>query len=117
VVPVFLVNTTTETYFQKGPQAAGCLEQDNRLTDNCQTDNTPVVGTESCAGCHYSAGIAVGYKRDATGNPVMANGVKVPVYGENGHFGRSAHGNFSWMLQIETSNQNVGPATAAQKTP
>ncbi|HVO59351.1 MAG TPA: hypothetical protein VMT53_00370 [Terriglobales bacterium] len=115
VVPVFLVNTTMETYFQKGPQAAGCLEQDNRLTDNCQTDSTPAVGTESCAGCHYSAGIAVGYKRDVTGKPVLANGVKVPIYGENGHFGRSAHGNFSWMLQIETSNQNVG--TAMEKKP
>jgi hypothetical protein len=109
IVPVFLVNTTMETYFQKGSQAAGCLEQDNRLPDNCQTDNTPVVGTESCAGCHYSAGICVGYKRGMDGKPVIADGVKVPIYGENGHFGRSAHGNFSWMLQIETSKQNLGP--------
>jgi hypothetical protein len=110
VVPVFLVNTTMETYFQKGPQAAGCLEQDNRLTDNCLTDNTPVVGTESCVGCHYSAGICTGYKRDMNGNPVMINGVKVPIYGENGQFGRSAHANFSWMLQIETGKQNLGTA-------
>jgi hypothetical protein len=109
MVPVFLVNTTMETYFQKGLQNAGCLEQDNRLTDNCQTDNTQVVGTESCVGCHYSAGICVGYKRDVKGNPVLMNGVKQPIYGENGHFGRSAHGNFSWLLQIETGKQNVEP--------
>src|ERR1019366_8073441 len=111
VVPVFLVNTTMETYFQKGSQAAGCLEQDNRLPDNCQTDSTPVVGTESCAGCHYSAGICTGYKRDVNGKPVITHGVKTPIYGENGHSGRSAHGNFSWMLQIETSKQNIGTAT------
>jgi hypothetical protein len=110
VVPVFLVNTTMETYFQKGNQAAGCLEQDNRLTDNCQTDSTPVVGTESCAGCHYSAGIASGYKRGVDGTPIMLNGVKTPVYGESAHFGKSAHGDFSWLLQIETSYQNVGGA-------
>jgi hypothetical protein len=110
VVPVFLVNTTMETYFQKGQQAAGCLEQDNRLPDNCQTDSTPVVGTESCTGCHYSAGICTGYKRGVDGKPVITNGVMVPIYGENGHFGRSAHGNYSWMLQIETGKQNLGPA-------
>ena len=78
VVPVFLVNTTMETYFQKGSQAAGYLEQDNRLPDNCQTDSIPVVGTESCAGCHYSAGICTGYKRDVKGQPVITNGVKTP---------------------------------------
>lgn len=110
VVPVFLINTTMETYFQTGKQNAGCLEQDDRLIDNCAADTTQVVGTEGCAGCHYSAGICTGYKRNVDGTPVMRNGVKVPIYGINGHFGRSGHGNFSWMLQIETSNQNVGPA-------
>ena len=115
VLPVFLVNTTMETYFQKGSQAAGCLEQDNRLTDNCKTDSTPVVGTESCVGCHYSAGICIGYKRDVAGKPVLVNGAKVPVYGENGHFGRSGHGNFSWMLQIETSKQSMGVTPAMKK--
>jgi hypothetical protein len=108
VVPVFLVNTTMETYFQNGKQNAGCLEQDDRLPNNCVADTTQVVGTESCAGCHYSAGICTGYKRDVNGNPVITNGVKTPIYGIDGHFGRSAHGNFSWMLQIETSKQNVG---------
>ena len=29
---------------------------------------------------------------------------KVPIYGENGHFGRTANSNFSWMLQIEASS-------------
>jgi len=107
------VNTTMETYFQKGPQNGGCLEQDDRLPDNCVADTTPVVGTESCVGCHYSAGIATGWKRDMSGNPVTVNGVKQPVYGIDSHFGRTAHGNFSWMLQIETSKQNLGPEANA----
>lgn len=118
VVPVFLVNTTMETYFQKGQQAAGCLEQDNRLKDNCETDSTPVVGTESCVGCHYSAGICTGYKRGVDGKPSLdKNGLKIPIYGENSHDGRSGHGNYSWMVQIETSKQNVGAAAVTSKKP
>ena len=46
---------------------------------------------------------------EVNGNPVPGvNGVKVPIYGINGHDGRTGHGNFSWMLQIETQKQNVG---------
>ena len=33
---------------------------------------------------------------------------------ENGQFGRWAHANYSWMLQIETSKQNVGTAAGTQ---
>jgi hypothetical protein len=104
VVPVFLINTAMETYFQKGPQNAGCLEQDDRLNDNCVADTTQVVGTESCAGCHYSAGICIGYRR-------AADGTKVPIYGISDHSGRTGHANFSWMLQIETAKQAQGAAT------
>lgn len=115
IVPVFLVNTTMETYFQLGKQNAGCLEQDDRLPNNCVADDTQVIGTESCAGCHYSAGICTGYKRDLNGNILTtSNGVKTPIYGINGHFGKSGHGNFSWMLQIETGKQNLGIPKGAQ---
>ena len=31
MLPVFLVNTTMETYFQKGTEPTGALEQDDRL--------------------------------------------------------------------------------------
>ena len=109
MVPVFLVNTTMETFFQKGAQNAGCVEQDDRMPDNCIADTTPVVATESCVGCHYSAGIATGWKHNVDGTVVTVNGVKQPVYGIDGHFGRSGHGEFSWMLQIETSKQNLSP--------
>jgi hypothetical protein len=116
IVPVFLVNTTMETYFQKGAQAAGCLEQDDRI-DNCKQDSTPVIGTESCAGCHYSAGICIGFKRNVDGTPHLVNGLKVPVYGENSNFGRNGNGLFSWTLQIETAKQNVGPGASSNTLP
>jgi hypothetical protein len=111
VLPVFLVNTTMETYFQKGKQPAGALEQDDRLPADSlvkgkSIDNTPVTGTESCVGCHYSAGIAVGFKKDEHGKFQIVDGHKVPIFGENGHFGKTGNGNFSWMLQIEASSVN-----------
>jgi hypothetical protein len=111
MLPVFLVNTTMETYFQKGLQPAGALEQDDRLPpdslkDGKSIDNTIVSGTESCVGCHYSAGIAVGFKKDAKGNYQVIDGHKVPIYGENSHFGKTGNGNFSWMLQIEATSKS-----------
>jgi hypothetical protein len=103
IVPVFLVNTTMETYFQKGMQPAGPLEQDDRLAQGAPPiDNTPVFGTESCAGCHYSSGIAVGFKTDDKGKEIVdLNWLPTPIYGENNHFGKTAGANFSWLLQIE----------------
>ncbi|WP_142525918.1 hypothetical protein [Methylacidimicrobium cyclopophantes] len=103
VVPVFLVNTTMETYFQKGLQPAGPLEQDDRLADGAPPiDNTPVFGTESCVGCHYSAGAAVGFRRKEDGGfQLDGNGRRIPIFGQNSHFGKSGNANFSWLLQIE----------------
>jgi hypothetical protein len=110
VVPVFLVNTTMETYFQKGSQPAGSLEQDDRLAANSSPiDATIVNGTESCVGCHYSAGITIGFKTDLkTGKEIVdKNGVPVPVYGENNHFGKTGNASFSWMLQQEPEAKRV----------
>lgn len=104
VIPVFLVNTTMETYFQKGQQPAGPLEQDDRLAaDAPPIDSTPVIGTESCVGCHYSSGICVGFKKAADGSDLFdtTTGQRVPIFGENSHFGRTGNANFSWLLQIE----------------
>ena len=67
--PVFLTNITMETYFQTGVQAA-CQQEE---TQNCpagqwlsesqkKTPNpnmTQVFGTESCMGCHSSAGLYI----------------------------------------------------------
>ncbi len=102
VIPVFLVNTTMETYFQKGRQEAGALEQDDRLAPGAPSiDSTIVVGTESCVGCHYSAGIAIGFKRNDAGEEILQNGYPIPIYGENSHFGKTGNGHFSWLLQLE----------------
>ncbi len=116
VVPVFLVNTTMETYFQKGLQPAGPLEQDDRLADGAPPiDNTPVFGTESCVGCHYSAGAAVGFRTNADGSFQRdGNGRKIPIFGENSHFGKTGNGNFSWLLQIEARTAPL-PGSAPAK--
>lgn len=107
IVPVYLTNATMETYFQKGFQAAGPLEQDNRLSSNALTDSKMVFGTESCVGCHYSAGICIGFRRNTAGKLILdANGKKVPIYGENGNDGLNGNGNFSWLLQLEAKAKN-----------
>jgi hypothetical protein len=96
VIPVFLVNTTMETFFQKGIQPAGPLEQDDRLAPGSPPiDCTPVFGTESCTGCHFSAGANLGFRKDP------ASGARMPIFGINGHFGKTGSANFSWLLQIE----------------
>jgi hypothetical protein len=110
VVPVFLVNTTMESYFEKGLQQAGPLEQDDRLPNGADSiDKTMVYGSESCVGCHYSAGICIGFK---TGD----GGTRTPIFGENNHFGKTGGANFSWLLQIEAHSKmatrsNVAPAS------
>jgi hypothetical protein len=115
VVPVFLVNTTMETYFQKGEQPAGPLEQDDRLASGAPPiDSKPVFGTESCVGCHYSSGIAIGFKTDDNGKEILdSNWLPTPIYGENNHFGKTGNGNFSWLLQIEAKARSRGPAEKA----
>ncbi|UXI70229.1 hypothetical protein [Tahibacter amnicola] len=66
--PVYLTNITMETYFQAGVQAACKQEEVNTcpapswLTANQASqpvDMTSVFGTESCMGCHSSAGLYV----------------------------------------------------------
>jgi Pro-kumamolisin, activation domain len=104
MVPVFLVNTTMETYFQKGSQPAGSLEQDDRLVPTAPPiDATTVNGTESCVGCHYSSGITIGFEPDLkTGKEyVDKNGAPTTVFGENNHLGKTGNASFSWMLQLE----------------
>jgi hypothetical protein len=111
MIPTFLINTTMETFFQKGLQPAGPSEQDNRLSPpssllsdpgnaevasfggNSLTDSTMVNATESCVGCHFSAGIATMFR--------TVNGVRTAIDGENSTFGDNGSANYSWMLQLE----------------
>lgn len=110
MVPTFLVNTTMETYFQKDSQAAGPLEQDDRLPAGSVLDPTIVRGTESCSGCHFSAGIALGYKKAADGSRLLVDGKPIPIFGQNSHFGHVGDADFSWMLQLEAQAPNDTPA-------
>lgn len=65
--PVFLTNITMETYFQVGTQPA-CNQEENVSCPPAQwlsqnqargpvSDTTSVFATESCMGCHSSAGL------------------------------------------------------------
>lgn len=107
MVPVYLTNATMETYFQKGVQQGGPLEQDNRLSPQFSTDTNLVFGTESCAGCHYSAGACIGFRKDIRGNLLHdGNGCKIPIFGQNANDGLTANANFSWLLQLEAKSKS-----------
>jgi mono/diheme cytochrome c family protein len=119
---VYLVNTTMESYFQAGDQVAGPLEEDDRLPagnfadgarEPVTPDRTRVFGTESCVGCHFSAGAVVGFKTDENGRPLVdASGRKVPIYGKNGNFGRTGHAGYVWQLQLKARSRQ--PVQAAR---
>ncbi|MBK8907015.1 MAG: hypothetical protein IPM60_03670 [Rhodospirillales bacterium] len=115
VVPVYNINTTMESYFQKGEQDAGPLEEDDRLpfgfwadqpTEQVTPDRTRVFGTESCVGCHFSAGAAMAFKRDENGKPIRdANGLLEPIYGKNGSFGQTGNAHYVWQLQLKARSK------------
>ena len=117
VVPVYLVNTTMESYFQVGEQVAGPLEEDDRLpqgfwaddpTEKVTPDRTKVFGTESCVGCHYSAGATVAFKRDENGKLIRDDtGLLVPIYGENGNFGQTGNAHYVWQLQLKARSKQA----------
>jgi hypothetical protein len=92
-----------------GKQQAGPLEQDDRLASTAPPiDSTMVEGTESCVGCHYSAGICIGFQKKDDGSYVLdGQGQRIPIYGENGHFGKTGNAAFSWLLQIEAKSKPV----------
>lgn len=71
-----LTNITMETFFQLGNQSAG------NLIEGSVTSPITIFGTESCMGCHSSAGIYTGI------NP------------QTGHFTQAGQlsGDFSWLL-------------------
>jgi hypothetical protein len=123
VVPVYVVNTTMESYFQDGNQPAGPLEEDDRLptgffadkpTEKVTPDRTEVFGTESCVGCHYSAGAVVAFKRDENGSPVRdkTTGLKVPYYGERANFGQTGNADYFWQLQLKARQKQQQPMPA-----
>ena len=122
MIPTFLINTTMETYFQAGLQAAGGSEQDNRLKvpasylsdegksktgdsqgngGNALTDSTKVFATESCVGCHFSAGITTRFLLNDDGTEKLDGAYPIAIMGENANGGDNGNAQFSWMLQQE----------------
>ncbi len=83
--PVYLTNSIMETYFQAGNQKAQI--QENGFPFN----NAQVFGTESCMGCHFSAGIATNYVlKNLNGTQT-----KIPI------FGGDTTADFSWLPQLK----------------
>jgi len=73
-----LTNITMETYFQHGNQSASDLMENNPKS------NITIYGTESCIGCHSSAGIYNSYIYEH-GEPTLKSGAQLS-------------GDFSWLL-------------------
>jgi hypothetical protein len=78
--PVYLTNATMETYFQVGNQNAANEEEGNQPPSSMQ-----VFGTESCMGCHSSAGIAT------SGTPPNVN------------YSGQLTADFSWLMQMKAA--------------
>jgi len=108
VVPVNLVNTTMETFFQNGNQPAGPVADDYRLPSGLLADPNIIFATESCSGCHFSAGAAVAFKKDPYGRYVTqtVDGVKyrVPIYGQNAVRGLMGDADYSWLMQLRAQS-------------
>lgn len=89
----FLTNITMETFFQKGNQIAGLME--NSTTKGTKTPIT-IFGTESCIGCHSSARIAKEY--DVKLDSIV--------------LGKHLSGDFSWLLEKAKWEKGVPKPTS-----
>lgn len=118
VVPVFLVNTTMETFFQNGNQPAGPVADDYRLPAGLLADPNTIFSTESCAGCHFSAGAAVAFKKDPYGRTLVqqvdGQYYRVPIFGQNAIRGQIGDADYSWLMQLRAQSAPV-KLTDAQK--
>jgi hypothetical protein len=111
VVPVFLVNTTMETFFQAGNQVAGPVADDYRLPAGLVADPNTIFATESCVGCHFSAGAAVAFKKDPYGRQLLqivdGQYYGVPIYGQNAVRGLMGDADYSWLMQLRAQSKPV----------
>ncbi|MBK1790167.1 hypothetical protein [Persicirhabdus sediminis] len=109
VVPVHLINTTMETFFQEGNQVAGPLADDYRLPAGLLADPNIVFATESCAGCHFSAGAVIGFKKDSRGRYIVQQmnnkNYRIPIYGQNSVEGMTGDADYSWLLQLRAKSK------------
>ena len=96
--PVFLTNVTMETFFQGGNQSA-CQQEEGGCAPNAPGPTT-VFATESCMGCHSSAGVYTSY------NP--ANGT--------GQTSGQLTGDFSWLPSTKACWAGGTPGTGSNCT-
>lgn len=89
-----LTNISMETFFQKGNQIAGLME--NSDTNGTDTPIT-IFGTESCIGCHSSAYLFNSYTSQ---NGKMTLGQ-----------GKQLSGDFSWLLKKASWEEGVPKPT------
>ncbi len=119
VVPVYLINTTMETFFQNGNQPAGPVADDYRLPAGLLADPNTIFATESCAGCHFSAGAAVAFKKDPYGRQLLQSVdgkyYRVPIYGQNAIRGLTGDADYSWLMQLRAQSAPV-ELTSDQQT-
>ncbi len=87
----FLTNITMETFFQKGNQIAGLMENSN--------SDITIFGTESCIGCHSSAFMYNSY--------TLKKGKEKATLGA----GSQLSGDFSWLLKKATWDKDLPKPT------
>jgi hypothetical protein len=111
LVPVHLVNTTMETFFQNGNQPAGPVAWDDRLPPGLLADPNTIFATESCAGCHFSAGAAVAFKKDMNLRTVLTKKgdayYPIPIFGQNAVRGATGDADYSWLLQLRAQARPI----------
>lgn len=94
VTPVFLTNMTMETYFQQGNQPAYNMEESYGTPTFTARDSVMIFGTESCTGCHFSAGIAIGL-----------GGLDPKTNRDSVLYGKPQSADFSWLLQTQAKRK------------
>ena len=118
VVPVHLVNTTMETFFQNGNQPAGPLAEDDRLPPGLLANPATVFATESCAGCHFSAGACIAFKKDNNGKflvqQIDGKNYRIPIFGKNAVRGMNGNADYSWLLQLRAQSAPYEGADVSQ---
>ncbi|HEY8990342.1 MAG TPA: hypothetical protein VIM46_00045 [Luteolibacter sp.] len=118
VVPVHLINTTMETFFQNGNQPAGPLAEDDRLPPGLLANPATVFATESCAGCHFSAGACIAFKKDNNGKflvqQIDGKNYRIPIFGKNAVRGMNGNADYSWLLQLRAQSAPYDGADISQ---
>ena len=82
-------------------------------------DPNTIFSTESCSGCHFSAGAAVAFKKDPYGRQLLQNVdgkyYRVPIFGQNAVRGLMGDADYSWLMQLRAQSAPVALDTATSQ--